>query len=130
LLLGVAYCIEAVGTITTYTNYTNTAVVTVPPANFSSVNTAIPTAANPAGPTVTPTILPAAAGTISGCVVYRNYDNTNGNNACSDVAIVYGITFNQLLSWNPSLSSTASTCQLQSGFSYCVQQSAACEFRA
>lgn len=41
--LGVAYCVQPVGTITTYSGYTYTssALITVPAATFPSVNTAI-----------------------------------------------------------------------------------------
>jgi hypothetical protein len=55
--------------------------------------------------------------------VYRNYDSTNGLNDCSYVAYAYDVTIDQLLAWNPSLSSNFSACDFQPGYSYCVLQS-------
>ena len=123
--LGIAYCVEPVGNIATYSGYTVTAgpTITVPPASFSSVNTAIPTTTGDPGYIATTSLLPQASGTIQGCNTYRNYDSTNGLNDCSYIAYAYDVTTDQLLAWNPSLPSNLSTCDFQSGYSYCVLQS-------
>lgn len=123
--LGVAYCVEPVGDIATYSGYTLTRgpTITVSPATFSSVNTAIPTSSGDPGYTATTSLLPTASGTIQGCGVYRNYDSTNGLNDCSYIAYAYDVTIDQLLAWNPSLSSNFSACDFQSGYSYCALQS-------
>ncbi|KAI9823660.1 MAG: hypothetical protein M1826_007678 [Phylliscum demangeonii] len=125
--LGVAYCVKAVGDITTYANYTMTAgpTITVPPASFSSVNTAIPTSSGDPGFVATTSLLPKASGTIQGCDTYRNYDGQNGLNGCSYIAYAYEVTTDQLLAWNSGLSSNLSACNFLSGYSYCVRQSPA-----
>ncbi|OCK74384.1 carbohydrate-binding module family 50 protein [Lepidopterella palustris CBS 459.81] len=124
LQLGVSYCVEAVGNIATYTGYSTPAggSITVPPANFSSVNTAIQTP-TPTGYDYTQSLMPTASGTISGCKVYANYNaSSNAESDCDYVAFAYQVTTDQLLAWNPSLSSNLSTCNLQDGYSYCVVQ--------
>lgn len=125
LELGVAYCVEPVGNIATYTGYTATSsqTITVPPVSFTSVNTAIPTSTGDPGYIATTSLLPQASGTIQGCNTYRNYDSKNGVNDCFDIAYSYDVTTDQLVAWNPSLSSNISTCNFQSGYSYCVLQS-------
>ncbi len=123
--LGVAYCVEPVGNIATYSGYsvTSSQIITVPPASFTSVNTAIPTSTGDPGYIATTSLLPQASGTIQGCNTYRNYDSTDGLNGCSYIAYAYDVTTDELLAWNPSLSSNLSTCDFQSGYSYCVLQS-------
>lgn len=121
--LGIAYCVEPVGNIQTYSGYTTTSgapSVRVPPVSFTSINTAITVPTPTAGYIYTPTYLPPAPGTDSTCFYYANYSSTAPND-CTDVAGAYQITTAQLLSWNPSLSSNLSTCSLQSDYSYCVQ---------
>jgi hypothetical protein len=132
--LGIAYCVEPVGNVATYSGYsftTASAAYTVPLATFSSVNTAIPSATGNPGYTATTSLLPTASGTLNGCNTYRNYDNsTNGVNGCSAIASAYDVTISQLLSWNPSLPSNQTICYFLSGFSYCVLQSSltSCKF--
>lgn len=126
LELGVAYCVEAVGNIATYSGYSTStssgSSITVPPASFSSVNTAIQTS-TPTGYAYTQSLMPTASGTISGCSVYANYNaSVNAASDCDYVAFAYQVTTDQLLVWNPSLSSNLSTCNLQDGYSYCVKQ--------
>ena len=124
LLLNVSYCVQPVGTITSYSNYTTSSgthqSITVAPNTFSSVNTAIPTSTTVAGFDWEPTFLPHASGTSDDCAWYANYSSTVPVD-CTDIAEEYAITTDQLLSWNPSLSSDLSSCSLQSGYSYCVQ---------
>ncbi|KAJ0418474.1 hypothetical protein BJY00DRAFT_314841 [Aspergillus carlsbadensis] len=80
--------------------------------------------------------LPAAPGTLAGCVQYRDYNNNNSVltewgldatvmnslgidfNACSSIAGYYHVTVDDLVEWNPSLNAT--DCSLQPGYSYCV----------
>jgi LysM domain len=123
LLLGVAYCVEPVGNIATYSGYPVTSqLITVPLATFTSVNTAIPTSTANPGYTYTTSLLPKASGTLQGCNTYENYNATSGTNGCSTIASLYDVSTDQLLAWNPSLSSDLSICALQPGFSYCAVQ--------
>jgi hypothetical protein len=82
---------------------------------------AITTATPAPGFDYTPSYLPLAPGTISSCYYYANY-RSDGFEDCIDVANANGITTDELLRWNPSLSSNISTCALQPGYSYCLQQ--------
>lgn len=123
--LGVAYCVEPVGDIQTYPGYTVSGgpTITVPPVTFISVNTAIPTNTGDPGFIYTTPLLPQASDTISTCDIYLNYNDSTGSRSdCSYNAFANRVTTNQLLEWNPSLSSNLSTCNLQSGYSYCVEQ--------
>jgi hypothetical protein len=123
LVLGVAYCVLPVGTIVTYPGHTVTSQrITLPPATFSSVNTAIPTSTNHPGFTATASFLPRASGTIEGCDTYRNYDTVNGINDCPVIGYLYDSSTEDLAAWNPSLSSDPNDCKLQPGLSYCVSQ--------
>ncbi|BDD61511.1 hypothetical protein MAP00_006553 [Monascus purpureus] len=125
LELGAAYCVEAVGSISTYSGYpttTSTPWITVLPATFSSVDTLIPTSTSGVGYNCTTSLLPTASGTIPGCERYRNYDNSSeAYNDCSYVAFAYQETTDDLLQWNPSLSTNLSACDFQAGYSYCVK---------
>ncbi|KAG9668275.1 hypothetical protein KCU99_g6485, partial [Aureobasidium melanogenum] len=128
LLLNISYCVQPVGDISSYANYTASGGVaqsiTVPPNTFSSVNTAIATSTAVAGFDYQYTWLPQAPGTSDDCAWYANY-SSSGLMDCTDVAEEYAITTDQLLSWNPSLSSDLGNCSLQSGYSYCVQTTSA-----
>lgn len=67
--------------------------------------------------------MPNASGPISGCSVYANYNaSANTESDCEYIAFAYQVTTDQLLAWNPSLSSNLSTCSLQNEYSYCVEQ--------
>ncbi|GIC84370.1 uncharacterized protein Aud_000186 [Aspergillus udagawae] len=125
LELGEAYCVAPVGAITTYSGYTVTggwATITVPTASFPSVNTAIPTSTGDPGYLYVPVYLPTAPGTIEGCDKYQNYSDYGDLSSCTWVAEISELTTDQLLEWNPSLSSNLTTCALQPGYSYCVQR--------
>ncbi|KAI7261490.1 hypothetical protein KC343_g2679 [Hortaea werneckii] len=125
LLLDIAYCVRPVGSIQAYEGYTKTttARITVPPATFSSVNTAISTRTNNPGFIASSTSLPKAPGTDSGCKTYRNFDGQRGVNSCSDIASLFLISVDDLLEWNPSLDRDIASCALESGNSYCVSKS-------
>lgn len=123
LWLSYAYCVEAVGAITTYPGYQ----VTVPATSFARPTTT--TTSITIGP---PTLLPAAPGTRTDCVKSRDYYNLTSfdvlgqsylandffPNDCSYMARMYAVTVNQLMAWNPSLNT--GNCTFQPGYSYCV----------
>ena len=124
LEVGVAYCVEPVGDIQNYPGYTITSgapSITVPPVTFTSINTAITTPTPQAGFIYNPTYLHEAPGTLSGCYAYQDY-NASLENDCSFIAFLFDVTIDQLLEWNPSLSSNLSICSLQPSYSYCVAQ--------
>lgn len=125
LLLGVAYCVFPVGDIATYSGYEAppTLAITVPPATFSSVNTAIPTATNHPDPDFEITYLPKAPDTLEDCADYANYlENATDPevNSCETITYAYSVSFSDLLDWNPSLAQDEADCALQPGYSYCV----------
>lgn len=110
-----SYCVSAVGNIATYSGY--------------PVTTASYTFTKPASTTYTPTpiataaLQPTAAGTISGCKTYENafgnnVDNQTYLNGCAGWAVVADVTVDDLVRWNPSLSST--NCVFEPGYSYCL----------
>lgn len=76
------------------------------------------------------TTLPVASGTVSSCVQYEQYYNPGPNrsntmNTCDYIAHFIGITVDELLQLNPSLSyndSNPSACSLQKGYRYCVRR--------
>jgi hypothetical protein len=82
LELGEAYCIAAVGDISTYSGYpVTTHLFTVATASFPAVDTSDPKATSDPG--YKPTYLPAARDTLTNCQRYANYDNTIYNlNSC------------------------------------------------
>ncbi|KAJ5436947.1 hypothetical protein N7445_007832 [Penicillium cf. griseofulvum] len=83
LILGEAYCVAAVGSITTYISYpVTTPLFTVTSATFASVDTSIPTTTNDLGYIYVPTYLPTAPDTLTDCVAYRDYSNTTLSNSC------------------------------------------------
>ncbi|CDM37952.1 hypothetical protein DTO013E5_10197 [Penicillium roqueforti] len=121
LLLDEAYCVKAVGSITSYANYTVTGVlpITVTPVNFTNVNTDIPTATSDPGYVYTgAALLPTASGTIPDCYDYENPSNYTSE--CVAMATFWGITMKQMVTWNPSLVNNASTCELNKENSYCI----------
>lgn len=126
LWLGYAYCVQAVGTITTYDGYT----VTTPSTSFTRPATT--TISYTIGPSTT---LSAAPGSATGCVKYRDHYNSStldiagrsyeiadfDLNSCTAVASIYDVTVGQLVTWNPSLEED--NCELKAGYSYCIIQS-------
>lgn len=112
-----------VGDITTYPGYT----IGVPSTSFtrppsSTYEVVVPTE----------TLNPHAPGTWDNCTQYENYvdpqpyEDEFGTvpwpeelNSCSTFAGEYEVGVDQIVSWNPSLSSE--NCQFQAGYSYCVQ---------
>lgn len=122
LKLGEAYCIAAVGDISTYSDYpVTTPLFTVTKASFPAVDTSIPTATSDPGFVYTPTYLPTAPDTLTNCQRYANYDNTTYNlNSCKWVAWLNEVATADFLDWNPSLNTNLSLCAMQPGYSYCA----------
>ncbi|KAF7116754.1 hypothetical protein CNMCM5793_005311 [Aspergillus hiratsukae] len=119
-------CVAPVGSISTYSSCPITAplfTIPVASATFFPVDCSIPTTTSDPGYIYTPTYLPTAPNTLTDCAEYRDYDNTTFANSCSYVAFAFHVTTDQLMDWNPSLSTNVSTCALQPGYSYCVVQS-------
>ena len=138
LLLGLAYCVQAVGNIATYSGIPTTSQYTTFTLISYSTLTAITTADE-----VRPTLpresqLPTASRNLSNCDSCRNFVAVRGIvdqsespdisttiafvNSCIYIAGAYHVAISDLMSWNPSLS--ADNCALQPGFSYCVVQTA------
>jgi hypothetical protein len=143
LLLDTAYCIQAVGTITTYPGYPTTPAgnitqpYTLPPETFTTETWVTVT------PTVDtippPTARALAPGTWSNCSQYKDgvtppdfvdqWDNIMDRSFydsalyyCNNTAAVWGISMNDLLTWNPSLVAGNATgnCTLLPNFRYCT----------
>ncbi|RMX79389.1 hypothetical protein D0869_08345 [Hortaea werneckii] len=128
LLLGVSYCVFPVGDIGSYSGYqaAPTLSITVSPATFPSIDTAVPSAINYPDPDFVFQNLPKAPGTADDCTFYADYSENArdaGSNSCTAVASAWDIQFEDLLDWNPSLSTDQGTCAIQPGRSYCVQKS-------
>lgn len=133
--LGEAYCVQAVGSISTYSGYSvkGPAITLSTPLSTSSPTS---TSSQPfTGTVATGSALPTASGTITNCYSYRNYTSegrttTNTSislNDCAYIAYSYNVEISDLEAWNPSLSN--SSCSLQPGFSYCVQLTASATAR-
>lgn len=123
LLLGISYCVEPVGDIHTYPHYTMSDTnlpITIPPATFESVDTSIPTPTSDPGYNYVTDRFPMAFGTLSNCAAYQNEADDAKAGGCDYVAFANQITTDQLMQWNPSLSTNNSNCALKSGYSYCV----------
>lgn len=133
LLLGLAYCVQAVGSVSTYSGYPSTSqAYTLPPRQFNTTTWPVPSAL-PTRPAYTPR--PNAPGTIENCRAYVEHHPVQGIvdqsqslgtsaatdmiNSCDFVASTYDVDVSDLLAWNPSLQSV-SPCALQPGYSYCA----------
>ncbi|RMY22481.1 hypothetical protein D0866_11929 [Hortaea werneckii] len=128
LLLGVSYCVFPVGDIGSYSGYQAppTLSITVPPATFPSVDTAVPSATNYPDPDFVFQNLPKAPETADDCTFYADYSENArdaDSNSCTAVASAWDIHLEDLLDWNPSLSTDQGTCAIQPGRGYCVQKS-------
>lgn len=122
LQLGTAYCVRAVGDITTYPGY----VVEGPSTSFtrpptSTISVTIPTE----------TLHPHAPGTLDSCTTYVNAVDTLAMeeafgtrpwfadfNKCTSFAGKYEVSIAKLREWNPSLSEEE--CVFGQDYSYCV----------
>ncbi|CZR70102.1 uncharacterized protein PAC_20003 [Phialocephala subalpina] len=133
--LGVAYCVQAVGSIATYTGYSTSYFFTLTAANYST--TTISTSTTYPTPYVTAASqLPLASGSATNCTEYRNYepvpaviDQSQGTdealfnsfvNNCSYLVGIYDLDLDTFLNLNPTLSNVS--CALEPGYSYCLFQ--------
>lgn len=135
LMLGIAYCVQPVGDISTYKGYPTTSeFYTLPPISYST--TTEPTLSPAPPPETTPIIrLPNAPGTLADCKSYvehvpipslqeqaasnHYFAITDSINSCYHVLATYGVSMEHFLIWNPSLASVK-PCALQPGYSYCA----------
>ncbi|KAJ5796251.1 uncharacterized protein N7518_004791 [Penicillium psychrosexuale] len=120
LELGEAYCITAVGAISTYSGYPVTIpLFTVTTASFPAVDTSIPTTTSDPVFIYTLTYLPTAPDIHIDCERYVNYDNSTYNlNLCQWIAWLNEVITANFLDWNPSLNLNLSLCTMQLGDSY------------
>lgn len=145
LLLGTAYCVQAVGDIHTYSGYPQTTnFITLTSASYTTATQEIQAPWPFTRPAVA-TDFPLAPNTESDCIEYYNYEDPvvdiYENNAvqanlssrrllddCGTVARFFSVNTAQLGQWNPSLnaslnSNDSTTCTLQPGLRYCVLRS-------
>ncbi|PVI08691.1 carbohydrate-binding module family 50 protein [Periconia macrospinosa] len=122
LWLETSYCVKPVGNIATYSGYP----VSTPPTVFPKPT---PEPTKPYTPVGTQPLSAIASGTADDCEYYQNaFESWLGDvidnfdlseaNSCNSWAAGVGITVEQLLAWNPSLSKDS--CTLQAGKSYCI----------
>lgn len=134
--LGIAYCVQAVGSISTYSGYpTTTPIYTLTSLSYATTTVNFSTVANVATPIVA---LSTAPGTISDCSAYIEWVEvpdlaeqasatdvsvlTDFLNDCNYAVSAYGVDLADFLSWNPVLASV-SPCTLQANYSYCTSNS-------
>ncbi|CAO2651320.1 Nn.00g096170.m01.CDS01 [Neocucurbitaria sp. VM-36] len=135
LWLETSYCVQPVGDMASYPGFSTSNFITLTPTSFETATaSSFPLLAM----TLTATSqLPLASGTVEDCYEYRNHvpipaivDQAFSNNIrpvdtlqndCEFVSSKYNVELDQLLEWNPSLSS--SECELKNGSSYCVLRS-------
>lgn len=137
LLLGLAYCVQAVGDISTYSGYaTISQFISLTSTSYSTSAAPVFTTQGVLASTTSQN--PIASGTLPNCAVYRNFDPpapvvdqsnssyvtsflTSFVNDCGFIASTYYVQSADLIAWNPSLNSTNGTCRpFQPGYSYCV----------
>jgi hypothetical protein len=136
LELGPAYCVEAVGSISTYSGYPTTSpLYTLTPSTYTTTTATFSTTTSSITPVVT---LALADGTRSDCDAYVQYvdvpavsDQTQSNTAnvltsninnCDYIAAEYLVDTDDFIAWNPSLASL-DTCALQASYRYCALNS-------
>lgn len=121
LYANTSYCVEPVGSINNYPgspfyNIGNSSDTTAPA--FSSYPNATYSPILP-----TRAASPLAPGTIANCSVYADGSDLiygyPDNSDCNAAAFIYGVTAEELQSWNPSLSTNSTGCTFTSGFQYC-----------
>ncbi|KAE8341837.1 hypothetical protein BDV24DRAFT_163060 [Aspergillus arachidicola] len=143
LIAGESYCVRAVGDISTYSDYGGVTgrncIRSGSIAASCLASTTLPTDTYWSWPTPTITTttniasttpLPIAPGTWADCDGYEVYMtpevNGTGNsimNTSHYMASYAGVSLDQILTWNPSLSyniSNPTACSLEKGYRYCV----------
>ncbi|KAF7862922.1 uncharacterized protein EAF02_010471 [Botrytis sinoallii] len=145
---GESYCVEAVGSISTYTSFQKATIAANPCLQASPPSTCLlpiditlyPSApywsegASVVGNKTIKWLDPVASDTIPTCYEYREYYSLNTTNAtfleieksineCDWVAGIEEITLANFLSWNPSLAAQDPiNCTLSPGYRYCIQR--------
>ncbi|KAK6950779.1 hypothetical protein Daesc_007304 [Daldinia eschscholtzii] len=137
LLLDIAFCVLPVGDINTYPGYpySTSSIYSLTRSAYVTTTPTLPTAVVSTTP-ISP--LPTAPGTIANCADYVEYipvqsvaDQTqqpdvplftDSINSCDFATTGFGVSLDDFLSWNPSLSSV-DPCRLQKGYSYCARNS-------
>ncbi|TGO13948.1 hypothetical protein BTUL_0060g00030 [Botrytis tulipae] len=148
IIAGESYCVEAVGSISTYTSFQKATITANPCLQASPPSTCFlpiditlyPSApywsegASVVGNKTIKWLDPVASDTIPTCYEYREYHSLNTTNAtfleieksineCVWVAGIEEITLANFLSWNPSLAAQDPTnCTLSPGYRYCIQR--------
>lgn len=133
LLLGLAYCVKAVGQISTYSGYPSSSQA----YSLTSISFSTTTSSLSAVPVRTTLLasLPTASGTSPDCKAYVNYvpvpslpDQSQSNdisvitnliNSCDYIVSAWDVDISDFLSWNPSLSEGTS-CALAPNYKYCA----------
>ncbi|TGO53518.1 hypothetical protein BOTNAR_0293g00080 [Botryotinia narcissicola] len=148
IIAGESYCVEAVGSMSTYNSFQKATVTANPCPQASPFSTCLlpiditlyPSApywsegASVVGNKTIKWLDPVASDTIPTCYEYREYYSLNTTNAtfleieksiseCVWVAGIEEITLANFLSWNPSLAAQDPTnCTLSPGYRYCIQR--------
>ncbi|KAF7921202.1 uncharacterized protein EAE98_008628 [Botrytis deweyae] len=148
IIAGESYCVEAVGSISTYTSSQKATITANPCLQASPPSTCLlpiditlyPSApywsegASVVGNKTIKWLDPVASDTIPTCYEYREYYSLNTTNTtflklerdinkCDWVAGIEEITLANFLSWNPSLAAQDPTnCTLSPGYRYCIQR--------
>jgi hypothetical protein len=141
LWLDTAYCVQAIGSISTYPGYPTTIAGNRPYTLTSETfTTGTWSTVAPNAPSIpAQTDKPLAPGTWSNCTMYKNgvkkppfVDQSQetmdretylaSDLYCNNTAAAYGITTDYLLTWNPSLvaGNSASNCSLMPSYRYCT----------
>jgi hypothetical protein len=118
LWLHTSYCVKPVGNIETYPGYP----VSMPSTSFTKPPRT--TSYTPV-PVETPPLSPKAPGSLQDCFSYENSFGPSSEfpdyvDTCSRRATFAGISVEQLIAWNPSL--TWENCVLQEAYSYCTRR--------
>ncbi|KAF7955452.1 uncharacterized protein EAE97_000711 [Botrytis byssoidea] len=147
-IAGESYCVEAVGSISTYTSFQKATITANPCLQASPLSTCLlpiditlyPSApywsegASVVGNKTIKWLDPVASDTIPTCYEYREYYSLNTTNATFLeiekgineyvwVAGIEEITLANFLSWNPSLAAQdPMNCTLSPGYRYCIQR--------
>lgn len=134
--MGVAYCVQPVGDIETYSGYPKTTNYITLTSNTFTTTRSSPPPKLPLPSATSTSLLPHASGTLENCYMYKNYRDippildqsqsdtlplfTSFINWCSYIQSTFAVTVEDLIKWNPSLN--PNNCTMEAGFSYCVLQ--------
>ncbi|OTB16721.1 carbohydrate-binding module family 50 protein [Daldinia sp. EC12] len=137
LLLDIAFCVLPVGDINTYSGYpySTSSMYSLTRSAYVTTTPTLPTVVVSTTPISS---LPTAPGTLANCADYVEYipvqsvaDQsqqpdvplfTDSINSCDFATTGFGVSLDDFLLWNPSLSSV-DPCRLQKGYSYCARNS-------